>query len=234
MMISKQYQSPNYSERNHPVSMIVIHYTEYDTVQEAAEVLCSMERQVSSHYLITRTGEIYSLVDEQYKAWHAGVSYWRGREAINEYSIGIELDNNGNEVFSDELMKSLIWLCKDIQARYEIEPYNIVAHSDVAPNRKVDPGAFFNWRLLAENGIGIYPEIEEIKELPDASLILEFQRQAKIFGYKIEETNILDEQTEFVLRAFNLRFDQKNTENKLTSKTIALLNALNKICHNID
>ena len=146
--------SPNYDSR-HP-TMIVVHYTSNDYVDDSIQTLTSPVRKVSSHYLIDKEGQLYQLVPENQRAWHAGQSYWGGNTDINSASIGIEIDNDGGESYGDRQIATLVALIKDIRTRYKIKPNNIVGHSDVSPGRKVDPGPYFPWQQVASEGIGIW------------------------------------------------------------------------------
>ena len=153
-------KSPNFNARTMPVDMVLIHYTGMETAEKALERLCDKSSEVSAHYLIDRTGHIFSLVSEDNRAWHAGVSFWRGEKDQNSRSIGIELENKGHEFgyesFSQIQIGALIRLIKDIMKRHNIK--FVMGHSDVAPSRKQDPGELFPWKTLAENGIGVYTE----------------------------------------------------------------------------
>lgn len=148
--------SPNFGERR--PHYVIIHHTTNDTAAQALATLTSRAREVSAHYLIARDGRIIYLVDELKRAWHAGDSYWGGNRDINSSSIGIELDNNGNEPFSDAQIDALIELLRDLSARWNIPPANVLGHGDVAPGRKVDPSALFPWRRLADAGLGLWCE----------------------------------------------------------------------------
>ena len=154
--------SRNFDERKAPLEMLVLHYTGMRTFQEALDRLRDPAAKVSAHYLIDETGEIYSLVDESKRAWHAGVSSWKGKTDINSRSVGIEIVNPGHEFgyrpFPEEQILSVIRLSKEIIKRYVILPENIVGHSDIAPTRKTDPGELFPWKVLAENGIGLWTD----------------------------------------------------------------------------
>jgi N-acetylmuramoyl-L-alanine amidase len=154
--------SPNFDERQLPVSMIVLHYTGMVDMQSALDRLTSPESRVSSHYLVDEDGTIFRLVDESKRAWHAGKSRWRGITDVNSASIGIEIVNPGHEwgyrPFPEPQMTTVERLCCDIMARYPIPPCRVVGHSDIAPERKTDPGELFDWRRLAQAGVGIWPE----------------------------------------------------------------------------
>ena len=159
-----QCPSPNCGGRRggSKVTMLVLHYTDMNTADEALDRLCDPGSEVSSHYLVTPRGYIYQLVDEKQRAWHAGVSSWSGEKDVNSRSIGIELANpghsNGLEPYPEAQMNSLALLCKDILGRHRIPAENILGHSDIAPGRKQDPGELFDWKWLAEQGIGHWPE----------------------------------------------------------------------------
>ncbi len=156
--------SPNHDARpdGTPVDILVLHYTGMKTADEALARLCDPDAKVSAHYTIGRDGRVYRHVPEDRRAWHAGVSYWAGERNINARSIGIELVNPGHEFgyipFTDEQIAALIDIAQEILARHPIVPARVLAHSDIAPARKQDPGEFFPWKSLAEYGIGLWPE----------------------------------------------------------------------------
>jgi N-acetylmuramoyl-L-alanine amidase len=135
--------------------MIVLHYTGRPTCAESIEWLCDPAREVSAHYVVAEDGEIFALVDEDQRAWHAGASEWEGETDINSASIGIEMQNPGAEFgyrpFPEAQMKAVAALCQNITHRFEIK--TILGHSDVAPGRKIDPGELFDWQWLADNGV---------------------------------------------------------------------------------
>ena len=156
--------SPNCGPRNsgfEKPTMLVIHYTDMPTSKEALLRLCDPTSSVSAHYLIDEEGTVYQMVDECLRAWHAGASYWRGCTDVNSASIGIELVNPGHtcgyKPFPTNQMQALIQLSKNIVNKYHITPLNVVAHSDIAPTRKKDPGELFDWNSLAQEGVGIMP-----------------------------------------------------------------------------
>lgn len=156
-----QKPSPNFDDRRAEISMILLHYTGMETAEAALERLTDAEAKVSSHYTIDEDGTVYQHVDEERRGWHAGVSSWRAEGDINSASIGIEIVNPGHEfgyrAFPKLQVAAIITLCQDIQARHEIE--HVLAHSDVAPDRKQDPGELFPWPMLAMEGIGVWPEV---------------------------------------------------------------------------
>ena len=155
--------SPNFEARppDVPIDLLVLHYTGMESAKAALDRLCDNTSKVSAHYLIDEDGELYRLVDESSRAWHAGESSWRGNRDPNSRSIGIELVNPGHELgyrpFPDPQVDSLIALAQNLVARHPIPPRNVVGHSDIAPSRKQDPGELFDWRRLALAGIGLWP-----------------------------------------------------------------------------
>lgn len=204
--ILNAYSSPNYDARIKNIKYIILHYTEM-TFNGAVERLCSEESSVSAHYIIKDDGSIYQLVEDNYIAWHAGMSFWQGEEKLNESSIGIEMDNLGDHPFPKEQMSSCKDLCLYLMHKYNIAPQNVLGHSDIAPDRKIDPGIYFDWKYLAEHGIGIIPKNKYKKEhiTSNNMNINEAQKILANIGYKIAITGILDQQTSNVLRAFQSR-----------------------------
>ena len=158
MKLIHNFKSPNFNDRkSNNIEIIVIHYTALSSISKSLKYLCSKKNKVSSHYLISQTGKIYSLVSEKKRAWHAGQSYWRGNTDINAISIGIELDYSPSETnnkFSLKLNSALVFLLKKLLKKYKISTKNILAHSDIAPYRKKDPGEKFPWKYFAKFGIG--------------------------------------------------------------------------------
>ncbi|MGE4482323.1 N-acetylmuramoyl-L-alanine amidase [Acidocella sp.] len=186
--------SPNADERDGPVSMLVMHYTGMPTARSAIDLLTSPRSKVSAHYVVDEDGAVYRLVAETRRAWHAGLSCWRGRRMLNDASVGIEIVNPGHEwgyrPFPPAQMRAVLELSQGILARHGIEARNVVAHSDIAPNRKQDPGELFDWPWLAAHGVGIWTEgfgppgdlradlaaIGYDMELAEKDVILAFQR----------------------------------------------------------
>ena len=157
--------SPNFEARKPGFeipTILVIHYTDCKTPQEALDILCDPLSQASAHYLIEENGTCHQLVEESMRAWHAGTSYWRGCTDVNSASIGIELANPGHRYglapFPLPQKAALLSLARELLDRYTIPPMNIVAHSDIAPLRKKDPGELFDWQYLAAHGVGAYPK----------------------------------------------------------------------------
>ncbi len=153
MKYISKYKSPNYNSRkNSKIKLIIIHYTALKNIEEAISYLCKKEKKVSSHYLISQNGTIYNLVNDKYRAWHAGESFWQNNTDINSISIGIELDYNPlgkNNKYSYKMIHSLKKLIIKLQRKYKINKNSILAHSDIAPFRKKDPGKNFPWKSLS-------------------------------------------------------------------------------------
>ncbi|MGD9639307.1 MAG: N-acetylmuramoyl-L-alanine amidase [Alphaproteobacteria bacterium] len=185
--------SPNYNERrnNAEIDMLVIHYTGMPTSQDALLRMQQKESEVSAHYMIDENGEVYQLVEEKYRAWHAGVSFWRGNKDVNSSSIGIELVNKGHEFgyhnFASLQMKSLITLSKEILNRYNIPQYNIVGHSDVSPTRKTDPGERFDWKELHKNGIGLWINEDDTLYKDIDTINFDTSKGLALIGYDISD-----------------------------------------------
>ncbi len=160
----RQAPSPNHDSRPDgvPVDMLILHYTGMQTAAAAIDRLRDPVARVSSHYVVEEDGEVWQLVAEQRRAWHAGVSHWRGHTVLNDRCIGIEIVNPGHEwgyrPFPALQMAAVCDLSLGILARHPIPARNVVGHSDVAPDRKDDPGELFDWRGLAANGVGLWPE----------------------------------------------------------------------------
>lgn len=158
------FPSPNFDSRDgHLVDMLVLHYTGMKTAQDALDRMCDPAEKVSAHYMVDVDGKIFQLVDEEMRAWHAGVSFWRGNTNINQRSIGVEIVNKGHEFgytpFPAAQMEAVANLCLETINRHNIPACNVVAHSDIAPTRKQDPGELFDWKFLAEQGIGCHPAL---------------------------------------------------------------------------
>ena len=204
----RQLHSPNFSSRdNAPVSLLVLHYTGMQTGSAAISRLCEEAAKVSAHYVVEENGGICQLVEEKNTAWHAGVSFWRGHQNVNNISIGIEIVNPGHEwgyrPFPKIQTEAVAELCADIIRRHAIAARNVVAHSDIAPERKEDPGELFDWAFLASIGVGLWPNpggqktpSVNILRLGDAGQgVGILQKQLADYGYKIPQNGLFDEAT---------------------------------------
>lgn len=174
--------------------LVVIHYTAMQSAAAACDTLCNPETEVSAHYLIAQDGTVMSLVAEDMRAWHAGAGSWGAVTDINSRSIGIELDNDGQSPFPDAQMTALITLLHNIKRRWSIRPERVIAHSDMAPARKIDPGEHFEWEWLAREGLAVFWD-----DIP-ATDTRHFPRLMKTFGYTATDDVSL------LLNAFRLRF----------------------------
>tara|TARA_Y100000591_G_scaffold270721_1_gene245667 strand:- start:31 stop:777 length:747 start_codon:yes stop_codon:yes gene_type:complete len=157
MKYINKYKSPNYNSRNKSkIKLIIVHYTALKNTEEAIAYLCKKEKKVSAHYLISQEGLVYNLVNDKFRAWHAGQSFWQDNIDINSISIGIELDYNPtgtNNKFSFKMISTLKKLILKIKKKYKISKKNILAHSDIAPFRKIDPGKHFPWKIFVNSKI---------------------------------------------------------------------------------
>jgi N-acetylmuramoyl-L-alanine amidase len=181
--------SPNFDERKAPVSMIVLHYTGMQNAELAIRQLTSAEAKVSSHYVVAEDGQIVRLVAEDKRAWHAGRSLWRGHDDINSHSIGIEIVNPGHEwgyrPFPDVQVDAVIELVADIKTRHTVTRGNVVGHSDIAPQRKQDPGELFPWSRLAKLRLALPRPTKNLMDpgWSDAGFLLALER----FGYDVSD-----------------------------------------------
>jgi N-acetylmuramoyl-L-alanine amidase len=205
--------SPNFNERK--PNYVLIHHTSDDSVEQALGTLSNPLRGVSAHYLIGRDGTIIQLVDERARAWHAGESRWGADTDLNSASLGIELDNNGREPFSEVQISALLNLLADIKERYRIPAANFLGHADVAPNRKTDPSAYFPWKLLADRGFGLWcdPPYAEPPKAFDATAAL------RALGYDTVNAAA-------AIRAFMLHYAPRESSSALGDHGRSLLNCL--------
>jgi N-acetylmuramoyl-L-alanine amidase len=154
--------SPNFDARVGRVDALVLHYTGMRSAAAALERLCDPVAKVSSHYVVDEDGTVYALVDEGMRAWHAGVSFWRGVSGLNDSSVGVEIVNPGHEFgyreFPEMQVLAVLELCRGILGRHEIPARNVVGHSDIAPDRKQDPGELFPWAWFAQEGVGVWTD----------------------------------------------------------------------------
>ncbi len=221
-------ESPNYDERKLPISMLVLHYTGMESADAARLRLCDPTAKVSAHYMVDELGLVFSLIDENKRAWHAGVSAWRNITDINSASIGIEIVNGGHDFglpeYPDRQIRAVIALCADILTRHIVNPFDIVAHSDIAPSRKQDPGEKFPWPRLASNGIGVWPQPGPFNQTPFAPTNLDGQwrsiviRALESLGYVLTPDNFLD-----VLTALQRRYRPRLVNGVLDVQTLRII-----------
>ena len=222
--------SPNHNPRpgDGVVDMLILHYTGMHNAEEALARLCDPKAQVSAHYVIDEDGSVFRLVPEEHRAWHAGVSFWAGRRDINGASIGIELVNPGHEfgyrAFPESQMAALEMLCRDILARHPIPARHVLGHSDVAPQRKEDPGELFDWARLARAGIGLWAANDPALAPPES--VADAQGMLAAIGYEVTQTGALDAETAAVVTAFQRHFRPTCCDGALDDETRARLAAV--------
>lgn len=188
------WPSPNFGARREGVrpDLIVLHYTAMATCAQARARLCDPAAEVSAHWLISEAGKVEQLVDEQMRAWHAGAGAWGAVSDVNSCSIGIELANSGDAPFPESQMAALERLLAGVMGRWQVPPERVIAHSDMAPARKRDPGPRFDWQRLARTGLSVWPGSGGDARQPLA-------RSLSLIGYP-------DAPPQARLAAFRLRF----------------------------
>jgi N-acetylmuramoyl-L-alanine amidase len=235
---AKVFPSPNHGERKdgRRPDTLILHYTGMPAEGEALQWLCNPTSQVSAHYFVFEDGRVVQMVPEARRAWHAGLSSWNGETDINSSSIGIEIANPGHAgglpPFDDAQIESVIALCRDIAARWRIAPERILAHSDVAPGRKQDPGELFPWERLHRAGVGHWVPPAPIRDgrffaRGDQGMPVEaLQAMLAMYGYGLRISGTFDEDTEKVVAAFQRHFRQDRIDGVADASTITTLRNL--------
>jgi len=232
--------SPNFDERKDgaPPDMILLHYTGMQSGQAALDRLTSPASKVSAHYVVFEDGRIVQCVPERLRAWHAGESYWAGETDINSRAIGIEIVNPGHEFgypnFPMRQIAAVISLCRSILTRQpSVRTDRVLAHSDVAPARKQDPGEKFPWELLSESNVGhwVRPapltlEGQGLRPGDASEAVRRLQRTLQIYGYGIADTGSYDEPTRAIVVAFQRHFRQQRVDGIADASTLLTLRAL--------
>lgn len=236
--------SPNFNARKLPISILVLHYTGMDSAAAARKRLCDPDAEVSAHWLVDEDGKTENLVSEDNRAWHAGVGSWNGITDINSASIGIEIVNGGHNVpladgslppYPDAQILAVIKLAKDIIERHDIKARNVVGHSDIAPERKEDPGEHFPWAGLAAAGVGFWPG-----DLPDDRRVLFeagdrdrgvaiIQRGLADLGYGASVTGCLDAPTQAIIRAIQRRYCPNRIDGVIDISVMEVLKRLSEM-----
>lgn len=196
------------------INAIIIHHTAIGSLDSVLAWFKNDESRVSSHYVIDRDGTIYQVVDDDKKAWHAGISNWRGVENLNNTSIGIELVNTGYESFDTRQISALIELCRGLKKKYDIPDHNIIGHSDIAPSRKIDPSIHFDWDWLHDNGLGLMSVANFLDPKilyrygDEKDEICELKRRLQKFGYFVAEveSNRYDLHLDYIVKAFKRHY----------------------------
>ena len=238
-LVADLHPSPNIEPRARGLTptILILHYTGLKSAAIAIDVLSRPDCKVSCHYVIDTDGRITQMVAEDMRAWHAGVSFWSGETDINSASIGIEIQNPGHQLgypeFPDVQMRAVKALSRDIVARNAIAPERILAHSDIAPSRKVDPGEKFDWPGLFSEGLGHWVPPESLAAAdrglgPGATGPEVAAAQALLarYGYGIELNGIFDAAMGFVIRALQLHFRPARVDGRLDASTLATLERL--------
>ncbi|MTI19131.1 N-acetylmuramoyl-L-alanine amidase [Rhodobacteraceae bacterium RKSG542] len=236
---ARLHPSSNHNERGDlPIDMLLLHYTGMESEEAAVSRLCDPRAEVSAHYLVKEDGEILQMVPESRRAWHAGKSYWKGDRDINACSIGIEIVNGGHDfgrpAYPQVQIDAVIALCKDIIARHNIPAYRVLAHSDVAPSRKKDPGELFPWLELARAGVGNAIEPVEannsvVFQLGDEGAPVDaIQSLLGLFGYEVMPTGVFDHATKRAVTAFQRHYRPQVVDGAADAQTVATLHTLLK------
>lgn len=230
--------SPNHNERptGGPIDILLLHYTGMPEAERALRWLCDPESAVSCHYFVFEDGRVAQLVDEERRAWHAGKSYWAGETDINSRSIGIEISNPGHEFgyvpYPDVQIDAVIALCRDIVTRRAIPAERVLAHSDIAPMRKADPGELFPWEQLNVAGVGFWVPPAPVVDGPvlqtgDAGdAVAELKARLGSYGYGLEPGPEYTRQTAAVVTAFQRHFRPANVDGVADASTVATLERL--------
>jgi N-acetylmuramoyl-L-alanine amidase len=237
LLVGDVRPSPNHGDRKSGrVDALILHYTGMASGEAALQWLCDPASQVSAHYVIAEDGQVIQLVPESRRAWHAGQSIWAGERDMNSASIGIEIVNLGHDggapAFPQAQIEAVIALCKDVTVRHQIPAARILAHSDVAPDRKADPGEYFPWDLLAASGVGHYVKPHPIEAGPRLERgmhgveVEKLQALLAMYGYGLRVSNLYGPKTENVVRAFQRHFRPALVDGIADRSTVETLRAL--------
>ena len=211
--------SPNYEYRiKRNIRFIIIHYTGLKSFKETVKIFKDPNSKVSCHWLISKKGNQYKVVEEKNIAWHCGLSRWKNFRGLNKYSIGIELDNPGHgslyNGFPASQMSSLVLLLKNILKKYDLDCKNVLAHSDISPYRKLDPGELFRWDYLAKKDLAFFPPLLKQHQTKDinlqygdtSELVLEIKKKLNKIGYRCDLNKKYDLKFKLIIEAFQRRF----------------------------
>ena len=227
----KVNKSTNYSKKTRSlrdIRFLIIHYTGMQSSRVSMERLKNPGSKVSCHYLISRNGNIYKMVNDNKIAWHAGKSKWKNITNLNKYSIGIEIQNKGHFIYYQNFPKkqisSLIILIKSLLKKYKIKKYNVLGHSDIAPLRKKDPGEKFPWNFLSSKGVSIwYPKFKlKKKEIKSKLKRRIFFKNIHKIGYRFFNLSQKSKRDRKIIMAFQRRFLPEEVNGKITDKTLKI------------
>lgn len=232
--------SPNFNDRKRPVSLLVLHYTGMDDAEAAIARLCDPDAGVSSHYVVDEEGAVSRLVPEDKRAWHAGAGEWRGETDVNSASVGVEIVNGGHcyglPAFPDAQIEAVAALSRDIIARHAIKPSGVIGHSDLAPERKLDPGERFPWRRLAADGVGVWPAGVEgdrsIRHGPgqgSGDALARLQARLRAIGYGEPGDGAYTARTRAVVAAFQRRFRPSGVDGLIDGETARLIDEVARL-----
>jgi N-acetylmuramoyl-L-alanine amidase len=238
-LVTALHPSANFGARKGGAtpSILLLHYTGVESAAKAISWLSDPASEVSCHYVVDETGVVTQMVAEDKRAWHAGAGAWAGDTDINSSSIGIEIQNVGHAAgyppFPAQQIAAVIALCRDIVTRHHIRAERVLAHSDVAPSRKIDPGEKFPWAALAKAGIGHWVPPAPVDE-DDAGVglgasgpfVAEMQTMLRNYGYAVMPSGHLDTATAFVVTAFQRHFRPARVDGRIDQSTFATLQAL--------
>jgi N-acetylmuramoyl-L-alanine amidase len=198
-------------------SFVIIHHTAQDSIEQTISTFTKVKTQVSAHYVISENGKVVQMLNDYLRAWHAGNATWGKNTDLNSSSIGIELDNNGFEPFSEAQINSLVALLTKLKKDYNIPTQNFIGHADIAPGRKTDPSALFPWKILAEKGFGIWPD----EFLEPAPFDFKIEPALRIIGYNTKNLSA-------AIMSFKLHYIQTDTTVILDRKTIDTIYSIYK------
>jgi N-acetylmuramoyl-L-alanine amidase len=227
----KIVKSPNFSPKTRSkssIKFVIIHYTGMQSEIESFEKLKNIKSKVSCHYFINRNGLITQMVHDSKVAWHAGKSKWKNFQNLNENSIGIELVNKGHEFgyqnFSNKQISSLIKLCKKLKKKYTIKKQNFLAHSDIAPLRKLDPGEKFPWKRLSKYNLGLWygSSNRKFKSTSPKNIKNSFFKNLYEIGYRYFKIDKRLKKDKLIIQSFQKHFLPQNVSGKIDQKTLKI------------
>jgi N-acetylmuramoyl-L-alanine amidase len=198
-------------------NFVILHHTAQNSCEQTLTAFTTVKSEVSAHYLICKDGTVHHMLSDYLRAWQAGVSRWGNATDINSLSIGIEIDNNGFEPFTDAQINSLLQLLDRLKRAYNIPAANFIGHADIAPGRKVDPNKYFPWQKLAESGFGIWYDTTGVQVPVDFDAV----QALRIIGYDVKKP-------EAAIQSFKLHFVQNDSTKEISDDEKKILVDLEK------